>query len=405
MRRWTCDLPGKNAVDRQRRTGHVPVVLLALGLGLCEIYKGFLTPLLPLLIPRFSLTLAAAGALSTLLMMSAALGQVMWGRVGDRHGRRALLILGPVVTGLLAGLVGIVPNEVCLAFLLVLTGLAASIYPPQSAAVIGQADHKDQGNSGLGLLFMIGILGAGSTSLVVIPLVGVLGLERLYISAGIGILFSMVLAKRVSNTVLNPGSQVQPVLDRSHLRERWVPLGALLVIAILRAATSMGFSTFIPVLMSQKGVSLLGAGTTFSLYMYAGALGSLIGSWLMGSWGARTILLLSLVLPTPLFLAFGCTRGPFSLLCLGLGSAALYSSLAVNVSIGQKLLPGRPGMISALMMGFSWGVGSLASAGVGALADRLGLAMSMTLAVCMPLISVPLVRYIPSARVLRSRRS
>jgi FSR family fosmidomycin resistance protein-like MFS transporter len=369
-----------------------------LGLGVVGVYKGFLTPLLPLLIVHRGLTLTAAGTLSAILMMPAAFGQVAWGEVGDRMGRRTLLIIGPAATGILASLIGTVPVGLRLGLLLAVTGLAASIYAPQAAAIVGRSDDGDQGMSGLGLLYMVGIVGGGSASLVVVPLVTFLSLDRLYLSAAIGIVFSILLALRLPPLAGKTETFSKATTGETLVRRWRLPLSALLLIAILGAAMGMGFSTFIPVLVSQKGLSLFSAGGTFTLYMYAGALGSVLGPKLVPRWGARKVMLVSLLLPTPLFLGFGRIDGPLALLFLSLGAVAMYSSLSINVSLGQQLLPQRAGTISALMMGFSWGLGSLAAIGVGALADWQGTPVARALIVAVPLITVPLVAAVPVTR-------
>jgi len=54
----------------------------------------------------------------------------------------------------------------------------------------------------------------------------------------------------------------------------------------------------------------------------------------------------------------------------GLASAA---SVPVSVVYGQELMPESRGLVSGLLLGLAWGVGSLLVTGVGALADRIGL--------------------------------
>lgn len=176
---------------------------------------------------------------------------------------------------------------------------------------------------------------------------------------------------------------------------------ALAAISVLRAATSTGFMTFIPVFLYQKGASLLSGGATFSLYLFAGALGAAVGPRLAARWGARILMFLSLLFLAPLFWAFGYTEGLLSFLLLSLAGATLLSLVSLNLALGQKLLPEQAGTVLALMMGFAWGIGGSAATLVGALADRQGIATAMNMVVCVPFMAMLLVPVLPLAREQR----
>jgi len=370
--------------------------LLALGNGINNMYKGFLTPLLPLLIQRFDLSMTAAGILTSALLLLASFGQIVWGQMGDRLGRRSLLVLGPAAVAVLVGLAGFAPNEVALGLILALVGLASAIYPPQAAAIIGQDEYRAQTGSNLGVFFVAGLLGTGSSKLVIVPVVVKLGLARLYLSALAGVLLSVILAWLVT-VIPTDRSVVRNPAPSSPASVEWQwPIYALVAISTLRAATSMGFTTFLPVLLYQKGTSLLTGGATLSLYMFAGALGAAIGPRLATRWGARSLMLLSLVPLPPLFWAFVHTDGLLSLLFLSLAGATLFSSISLNVGLGQELLPELAGTVSALMMGFAWGIGGSVAIAMGALADRLGIIKAMDLIACVPLITMLLVPFLPA---------
>ena len=60
-------------------------------------YGNIYAPLLPLLIPRLGLSLAAAGTLTMLFQLAASVAQVGFGHVADRWRPRVLVTVGPVV--------------------------------------------------------------------------------------------------------------------------------------------------------------------------------------------------------------------------------------------------------------------------------------------------------------------
>ena len=61
-------------------------------------YGNIYAPMLPLLIPRLGLTLAAAGTLTMLFQLAASVAQIGFGHLADRWRPRALVMVGPVVS-------------------------------------------------------------------------------------------------------------------------------------------------------------------------------------------------------------------------------------------------------------------------------------------------------------------
>ena len=61
-------------------------------------YGNILAPLLPLLITRLDLSLAAAGMMTMLFQLSASVAQVGFGHLADRWSPRLLVMAGPVVS-------------------------------------------------------------------------------------------------------------------------------------------------------------------------------------------------------------------------------------------------------------------------------------------------------------------
>ena len=61
----------------------------------------------------------------------------------------------------------------------------------------------------------------------------------------------------------------------------------------------------------------------------------------------------------PVLALFFLTSGPLSLIGLGLSGLALLFTLPVNVVMAQELVPSQAGTVSALMMGFAWGMAGL----------------------------------------------
>ena len=81
----------------------------------------------------------------------------------------------------------------------------------------------------------------------------------------------------------------------------------------------------------------------------------------------------SLLVGSPLFLAFLVTNGLTSVVFLTLAGVVLYASWTVIVVAASEAAPQNVGTVSGLMLGLAVGIGGFAALGFGALADQIGL--------------------------------
>src|SRR6478609_5232244 len=89
---------------------HPTVLLMASAHFMVDGYGNIYAPLLPLLIPKLHLSLAAAGTLTMIYQMAASVAQVGFGHVADRWRPRLLVMTGPVVAVGVLSFIGIAPN-------------------------------------------------------------------------------------------------------------------------------------------------------------------------------------------------------------------------------------------------------------------------------------------------------
>ncbi|MGE5572672.1 MAG: MFS transporter [Bacteroidota bacterium] len=160
-----------------------------------------------------------------------------------------------------------------------------------------------------------------------------------------------------------------------------VPVGALAmlwIVAAVRLCVTMGFTTFLPLYLKEMGLPLMAYGSVASLFMFAGTVGIMIAGPLADRVGAFRLMVVALLAPIPLFLGFLHTAGFLSYAFLAAAGVILYAPMPVITMTAQNLAPARAGTVSAFMMGVAWGAGSLGVAGVGVIADALGIRMALT---------------------------
>ena len=129
---------------KRRFLGLHPTILLLAGTHfLVDSYGNIYAPLLPLLIPRLGLSLAAAGVIQMCLQMASSVSQLGFGHLADRWRPRVLVVVGPFCAVAFFSLIGLATNVWMLAAVLMLGGLgAAAFHPPAAALVHRLADSR-----------------------------------------------------------------------------------------------------------------------------------------------------------------------------------------------------------------------------------------------------------------------
>ena len=381
---------------------HPTVLLLASTHFLVDGFGNMYAPLLPLLIPRLNLSLAAAGTLAMLYQLANSVAQLGFGHLADRWRPRVLLVAGPIVAVTVLSFVGAATHIWVLASVLIVGGLGgAAFHPPAAAAV-----HRLSGNrKGLAMSFHItgGSLGFSLGPLLFAPFAERFGLAWTPVLMVPGLALLAICLRNVPP---------MPRLHERHelsgfrsLRPYAKPLTLLYLIVVVRTLTAMSFSTFMPVMLTRRGMSVGVAGTAVAAYLFASSIGSFFGGPLADRWGARLVIMLSLVLAVP-FLAVAPTLSGWAFVAvLSVGGFLLQSTLPVNVTFGQTIAPISAATVSSLMMGVAWGMGGLSVPFVGMLADRIGIEQTLTCMACLPIIGAALAwplprRVLPTAPLL-----
>jgi FSR family fosmidomycin resistance protein-like MFS transporter len=154
----------------------------------------------------------------------------------------------------------------------------------------------------------------------------------------------------------------------------------------------------VPVMLTQRGLTLAQAGTAVSVYLFATGMGGFFGGPAADRFGARRVIILSLIAAVPFLAVAPLLSGLPFVVTLAIGGFLLQSTLPVNVTFGQTIAPISAATVSSLMMGFAWGVGGLVVPFVGMLADNIGIAHTLMVISAVPLVAAALALPLPSAR-------
>jgi FSR family fosmidomycin resistance protein-like MFS transporter len=375
----------------RRPAVHPTILLMSAAHLMVDGYGNIYAPLLPVLIPRLGLTLAAAGTLTMLFQIAASVAQVGFGHVADRWRPRTLIRTGPVVSIALLSLVGIARTKTELAAILVTGGLGAAAFHPPAAALAHRLGGNRPGFS-MSVYITGGTLGFSLGPLLFAPFAQHFGIGWTPLLAIPGLLVVTFFVRRVPAIPLHPSTHRGFGALRPYAR----PLALLYAIVVLRTLASLTFATFVPVMLTRRGLSVAEAGASVAVYLFASGVGGFFGGPAADRFGPRRVIALSLVAATPFLFTAPFLTGRAFVVVLALGGLFLQSTLPVNVTFGQALAPVSAATVSSLMMGFAWGTGGLSVPFVGMIADRVGIEPTLVGVSVIPLLAAACALLLPS---------
>ena len=381
---------------KSRLLGLHPTVLVLAGTHfLVDGFGNILAPLLPLLIVNLNLSLAAAGTLQMCFQLANSVAQLGFGHIADRWRPWLLLVAGPVLCVSTITLIGLAPDPITLALVLVVGGLGGAAFHPPAAALVHRLSGAQRGMA-MSTHITSGTVGQAMAPLVFAPFVQAFGLSATPLLMIPALVLMLILLRRI------------PTFDRlqddheaggfAALRPYARPLTLLYFIVVLRTLTAMSFSTFVPILLTRRGLSLAEAGTAVSIFLMAVGLGGFIGGPSADRFGPRRVIILSLVCSVPFLMIAPLLHGWPFVIVLAAGGFLLQSTLPVNVTYAQLIAPVSAATVSSLMMGFAWGTGGLSVPLVGMMADRFGIERALIVLSALPLAAALLAFLLPPQR-------
>jgi FSR family fosmidomycin resistance protein-like MFS transporter len=379
--------PSPSSPDREKFQWKSLAVLASAHL-ITDAYNNFLPPLLPLLIQKMNLSLTLAGSLITIRAIASFLTQPAVGYISDRTGMNLFVLLGPLVTGVFMGLLGIAPSYWFLAVCLILAGIGHSALHPQAAAMIGDIGRRRAG-------FFMSVWMIGGTSgmavgpLIVTVVVSIFGLPGTVYTIVLAVVITIFLVRLAPAPPLRNAGDAYSL--RTHLFPKMGPLALLWFLVIIRSATGMSFLNFLSVLLVQKGLPLLTSGFAVSLFTGGGALGAFIGGTLSDYVGRKKVMLASFFLSPVVLLLFLKSQGILSLVLLVIGGICMWATTPVLIVAAQEIAPESRTLVSSMMMGLGWGVGAILVTVTGLLGDTIGLERALQWILTLPLLGVALI--------------
>ena len=245
------------------------------------LHDGF-SDLIYVLLPVWQVEFALSYSLLALMrgIYSGAMAglQIPVGRIAERIDAKALLALGTALSALGYFLAGLSGGVIGLGLSLALSGAGSSSQHPLASAAVSRAYGK-AARGPLGIYNFSGDLGKAAIPALTSVLLAIVSWRHaLQLAACAGLLVAACIAWMMPAVGRGHASKTSASPHRSGRGRggfQW-----LLWIGILDSAVRMGFLTFLPFLLRDKGASLPTSGLALAMVFIGGAAGKFTCGWL-----------------------------------------------------------------------------------------------------------------------------
>lgn len=340
-----------------------------------DVMQSMLAAIYPLLQAEFALSYAQIGVLTLAFQVTASLLQPMIGMATDRHPQPRSLPFGMISTLCGVMLLGLAESYGWLLAGAMLIGLGSAVFHPESSRVARIASGGRFGTAQS--LFQLGgnggqALGPLLAAFIVVPM-GRPAVAWFAVAAALG----AAILWQVGTWAETRRRAAATAPDRSLRLPRPVVIRAIVVLALLvftkniYTASINSYFTFYTI--DRFGLTTQGAQIMLFLFLFGAAAGVMLGGVLGDRVGPLRVIWVSILGVLPLTLALphvGLETTAVLAVLIGLVLASAFPAIVV---FAQELVPGRTGMIAGLFFGFSFGMGGIAAAALGVLADAHGI--------------------------------
>jgi FSR family fosmidomycin resistance protein-like MFS transporter len=172
----------------------------------------------------------------------------------------------------------------------------------------------------------------------------------------------------------DPSEKAENAEERRKV-DAWLPFSLLTGATFCRSIVFFGLNTFLALYwIEQLHQTKASGNTALGIFIFIGALGTVIGGAVADAVGRYRVVLTSLLIIPPCLLLFLQIQRPvWALVALAPLGFALFASFNVMIVMGQQFLPHHRGVASGVMLGAAGSIGGVATPIFGYIADHHGL--------------------------------
>jgi FSR family fosmidomycin resistance protein-like MFS transporter len=363
----------------------LPILVALSGAHLLnDLIQSMIPAMYPLIKETYALDFAQIGLITLAFQVTSSLLQPLLGYVTDHKPWPYAMVAGMCST--LAGLLGLAfaPNYTMVLVAAGLVGLGSAVFHPEATRM---ARHAAAGQHGFAQgIFQIGghagyAAGPLLAALIVVPRgqqslawVSVVALVAMVLMAWTGTRYAEMRRSQAAAAAASSGQPAGGTSPTLPAGQVLLAMTILILILLSKNAYTAAFTSYYTFyLIEQFGVTVQLSQVMLFLYLVVGAFGVIVGGMVGDRVGRHRIIWISILgaLPFALILPYADLfwTGVLSVV-ISLIMASAFASILIYAI---DLVPHRVGLVGGLFYGLAFGLGGLAAAALGLLADKIGI--------------------------------
>lgn len=353
-----------------------------LGADLCQ---GAVPALIPFLVRDRGLDYASASVLVLVMTATSSLLQPLFGQFADRVLLPWMAPIALLVAGGGLALTVLSHDYGAMIAFIALSGIGISAFHPEAAR---RANHAAGARRATGMSYFSagGNAGFALAPAIITPLVLAFGIRGAAFAAIVPTAAALVLSATMPHLLKLEAHGAAHRCNQAAGGDLWGPFSRVAGAAASRSSVYFGLQTFLSsFLIASHHFSAGAANAALTVLLVSAALGTLVGGRLADRIGRVPVLIGGMAALAPLVLSLLIGNTLLAYVFAAFVGFFYGISFSGTVVLGQEYLPNRLGVASAITLGAAMGVGGLAAALLGPLADSVGLTTVIIVIAALPL--------------------
>ena len=370
------------------------IIWLSLAHLVCDVYSGFLNPLMPFIAAKLNFSMAIATVLVAITQICSNMLQPVFGFFADNMYKRFFIFWGVILASVFIPLAPSAPNLFLLTVFMILGCLGGSFFHPQSMGFINIFSKQNCANN-MGFFVSMGSLGFALGPLLAAYITQYAGLDKISYTSVIGIVLAICMfafVPKLSLTNLKPEKKEFLKSFKEILTNR--QMDYLMLIAMMKSLVTNSSCILLPFLWKSMGYSPFYIGFALFLFVFAGSIGSFVSPRVERLFGSKPVIYFSMWGTFPLMLAFTLTYKTMpilSMVCFALIGFVTMLAQPVVLIWAQKTLPQYKSIAAGFVNGFCWGTIALCMSVLGAIAQKFGIINVLIFLTAVPIFASSIV--------------
>ena len=364
------------------------IIWLSLAHLVCDVYGGFLNPLMPFIAAKLNFSMAVATVLVAITQICSNMLQPVFGFFADNILKRFFIFWGLILASTFIPLAPSAPNIFLLTLFMILGCLGGSFFHPQAMGFINFFSKQNCAKN-MGFFVSMGSLGFALGPLLAAYITQFAGLDKIPYTSILGILLAVFMfsfVPKLSKTEQKPKQKRFLKSFKEILSNRQIDY--LMLIAMMKSLVTNSSCILLPFLWQSMEYSPFYIGFALFLFVFAGSVGSFLSPYSEKFFGAKPVIYFSMWATFPMMIIFAITYKTmpvFSMLIFGFIGFTTMLAQPITLVLAQKALPQYKSIVAGFVNGFCWGTIALCMSALGALAQKFGIIYILVILTFIPI--------------------